>query len=587
MTTYTRSATSGVALTSTTAWATGVVPTSADEGTWNGTSAAASTHTSNWSVGKLSFGAGIGGNVALGTAGSTTAIVTLVGLSGEMVNLSGNTANRDVTFNGPVTFGSGGVGNVSIVGSPTSTGTLFFQLPITKSSGDVAYSGTGGIQFSANSDQTTPTWTGGSFTLNSGILFLGNGTGTDGDSGVLGTPNVQLNIGSGNPTIVSSNLTILSRGVNNPININGSFVFGGAAGAGVGRTRLDGPVTVGSGSYTITVPTTSGTGAFFSNATTPISGTGDLTKAGAGPLRLGTTGNANGTWTGKWLSSAGTTFVDNTNYFANAIFDSASIGVTWPASARIGGVTGSTNYAFPATLSFGPASVSPASVNATWTGGFITNNVTLTKFNPGTQILGGNSTGRTTAATTISAGAIQLNTATGLYAAAASNTTTVGSGGALWLNGVTTNAGSLANISGDGVALNGALRNVGGNSTHSATITLGASARIYNDIASTTLTLKNITWGANTLTLDTGATSTATILLDGTSSSSSTNAQMVVSGTGITKAPRATSIPTTNRVTVTVDTNARLQFTSTDAVVATVNTLKSNAGGNARIIIGT
>jgi hypothetical protein len=121
----------------------------------------------------------------------------------------------------------------------------------------------------------------------------------------------------------------------------------------------------------------------------------------------------------------------------------------------------------------------------------------------------------------------------------------------------------------------------------SATITLGASARIYNDIASTTLTLKNIVWGANTLTLDTGATSTATILLDGTTSSSSTNAQMVVSGLGITKAPLATSIPTTNRVTVTVEPNARLQFTSTAAVVATVNTLKSNAGGNARIIIGT
>jgi hypothetical protein len=211
----------------------------------------------------------------------------------------------------------------------------------------------------------------------------------------------------------------------------------------------------------------------------------------------------------------------------------------------------------------------------------------LSKLNPGVQRLGGNSSGRTTAGTTITRGAIQLDDARGLYAAGSSNTTTVGSGGALWLNGVTTNAGSLATISGNGVALNGALRNVSGNSTHSATITLGASARIYNDIASTTLTLKNITWGANTLTLDTGATSTATILLDGTSSSSSTNAQMVVSGTGITKAPRATSIPTTNRVTVTVDTNARLQFTSTAAVVATVNTLKSNAGGNARIIIGT
>jgi hypothetical protein len=583
---YTRNTTASANLNATAAWTPAALVTSADEGTWISSSAVASALSANWAVGKLSFGSGIGGDVTI-TDGATSRQLTIAGLLGVGIDLSGNTSNRTVTLlsagsTGSVVLGASGVGDISLVLNPTTVGNLVFNSKITKSSGTVTISGSGGFLPTTSSDAS---WTGGSVLLDSGIFYVGNGSAIDGNSGVLGAVAVSLVIGTNSPSIITGSGSV-NRGVNNPVTINGSFTLGGS---GTGRTRLEGPVTVNAGSHTITVPAGTGGAYLSSNTSPPIQGSGDITKAGAGPLLLGTSGNANGLWTGKFLATgAGTTTVVNTNYFGNALFDTASVGVTLPTSTlRLGGITGSTDYAFPSTLTTftigGWPSGGGSNVSASWSGGF-TSNVALTKINTGTQTLSGNSTGRTTAGTTISAGAIQLNSATGLYAAGSTNTTTVSSGAGLWLNGVTTNAASQANISGDGVLLNGALRNVGGSSTHSGTVTLGGPARVFNDVASTTFTLKNLVLGANTLTVDTGATSTATILLDGTGNSG-TSATVVIAGSGLAKAPRATTIPSTSPVTVNA--GARLQFTATAATIANFGTLSSTAGATpARIILG-
>ena len=283
---------------------------------------------------------------------------------------------------------------------------------------------------------------------------------------------------------------------------------------------------------------------------------------------------------------AGSLTITNANGLQNATIDPSGAGTfSLPATATIGGLTGSASFGgagATTSLTIGGGTID---VSANYTGNFSAN-LTLTKARGGTQQLSGVST-RMNAGTTISGGATQLNSATGLYASAASNTTTVNSGGGLWLNGITTNTSSQANISGNGVSLNGALRNFGGNSTHTATITLGGSARIFNDVASTTFTLKNIAVGAaNTLTLDTGATSTATILLDGTANTASGTSTIVVTGSGLVKAPRQATLQVGRPVTVSA--GSRLQFTDATATIGVVNsTLSSTAGGTpARIILG-
>ena len=333
-----------------------------------------------------------------------------------------------------------------------------------------------------------------------------------------------------------------------PANINQNFTFQGSS-LSTGTLTLSGAVNFGGTQRTLTVTngpvTVSGV----------LSGTAGFVKAGTNTLTLSST-SASNALSGTVTVSGGTLSVSTTS-LQDAIWDSGGAGTTtFAASSKLGGITGSGNFSFTTALTLGGVGTN---VSATWTGGFITNNITLTKAGTGTQQLGGNSTGRTSAATNINAGAIQLNSSNGLYAAGATGTTTVSQNGAgLWLNGggVSTPTGNGLTISGTGVSVDGALRNVTGSNTYGGTITTGASTTIRSDAG--TLTTNGITVSdATTLTLDT--VPGAAILLNGVASGSGTS-KIIVSGAGTTKAGTTNVFAATaNVITGTFDINGNAQ----------------------------
>jgi autotransporter-associated beta strand protein len=458
------------------------------------------------------------------------------------------------TANDGIAFGfTAGVNGINGSGKITKTGSGFLYIPYLNVTEAISYTNwTGGLDVQ-----------GGTI----GSQFNNNATGNK----LFGTGPISFSAGTG----LFNGQSVQGYGIGNAININGSCDLNSIASRGT--IQLTGAIAV-NGAYTITTssPVTISTGA-------TLTGTSGFTKAGAGLLTIGVSSTISGTVS---ISSGSSLTVSTALGLQNITFDPSGAGtLTLPVSATLGGLTGSGSFGGAGATTMLTLGGGTVDVSSIWTGNF-TANTPLTKSAPagGTGVLQlSGVSDRTTATTTISLGAIQLNSATGLYASGASNTTTVSSGGGLWLNGITTNTSSQANISGNGVALNGALRNFGGNSTHTATITLGASSRIFNDVASTTMTLKNVSIGANTLTLDTGATSSASLLMDGTSNSASAGAIVLVTGAGVTKAPRSTTIP--SAAILTVDTGGSIQFTAAGATVATVTTLKGNAGAGARTII--
>ena len=136
--------------------------------------------------------------------------------------------------------------------------------------------------------------------------------------------------------------------------------------------------------------------------------------------------------------------------------------------------------------------------------GIVSGTGALTKAGNSTWTLTGANT--FTGATTVSAGVLNLQhaTATGTTAGGV----TVASGAALELqNNITVGAEALS-LSGTGVSLNGALRNISGDNTWGGAVTLAAAAQIQSDAG--TLTLTGAITGANfALTVDGAGHSTS------------------------------------------------------------------------------
>lgn len=417
-----------------------------------------------------------------------------------------------------------------------STYSLYFYARLTGSV-DFKKTGLGTVGLALpNAGAHNPT----SITMQDGRIFFVN-------NAIAST--TTINIGeSGNPPsgiIGFDSGSSITSTQSSSIVINQNATLQGAS-VSTGTLSLTGTVNFGSNQRTITVTngpvTMSGV----------LSGSAGFIKAGTNTLTLSGT-SASNALSGTVTVNAGTLSVSTTS-LQDATWDSDSAGTsTIPASAKLGGITGASNRAFTTALTLGGVNTN---VSATWTGGFITNNITLTKAGTGTQQLGGSSTGRTSAATTISAGAIQLNSANGLYAAAAAGTTTVSSGGALWLNGgITTPASAGLSLTGTGVTLDGALRSLSGNNTYGATITLAASSTIQSD--ANTLTLSGLTLGANTLTLK--ALTGASILLNNVPTASA-GSKIIVTGAGTTKAGVANVLTArTNQIDGTFDINGNAQ----------------------------
>ncbi len=212
-----------------------------------------------------------------------------------------------------------------------------------------------------------------------------------------------------------------------------------------------------------------------------VSGTGNLTKTGAGSLSLTGTNTNNGTIT----ITSGTLLV-TADSGLGAVPSSATA-----ASISLGAGRLALNGAFTLDSNRGITLTSTSAVlddfgNAVTYNGIIANSGTaaLEKRGGGTLTLGGVNT--YTGTTTISVGTLAITNASALGAGGAGNGTTVSSGAALTLSNGITVANELLDLTGDGVSSGGAVRNTSGNNAWSGSITING-ARINSDAGTLTL----------------------------------------------------------------------------------------------------
>ncbi len=217
-----------------------------------------------------------------------------------------------------------------------------------------------------------------------------------------------------------------------------------------------------------------------------ISGTGGLTKSGAGSWTLSGTN----TYTGVTSITAGTLSVatignggvagnlgNATNAAGNLVLGGGTLQYT--------GATASTNRNFTLTAATtSTIDVSTAATNLTISGASASTTGALTKAGTGTLTLSG--ANAHTGTTTVSAGTLSITNATSLGTVAAG--TVVSSGASLELQGGITVGAEALTISGTGSASNGALRNLSGTNTYGGLLTLGAAATIQSDAGTLALT---------------------------------------------------------------------------------------------------
>ena len=280
-----------------------------------------------------------------------------------------------------------------------------------------------------------------------------------------------------------------------------------------------------------------------------LSGSVDLILTGtqANSIRLTGPSSASDPYTGTLTQSAGAVAVvgvTSTTALRDGIYNTASSpAISFPASSFIGGLTGSTNATFSTAVTLGGVNVD---VSSTWNGGF-GGTPNVTKSGPvgatGRLTLNGTST-RTGGSTTISRGVIRLTSGTGLYASGSGITSVTANTGALELaNNITTPSGPTLTLNGTGLTSGGALRNVSGNNTYGASITLGSAASITTDAGQ--LTVNAIATAGNAVTFSPAASST--IVLAGSTSGSGS---AVVSGSGTVKGGASNFINLTGGTTV-------------------------------------
>jgi|GEM_PF-1225550 len=308
--------------------------------------------------------------------------------------------------------------------------------------GGVIKNGAGVLTLSAANTFTT-----GGLTLNSGTLNVNNAKALGGATSVF-----TINGG----TINNSAAAAISNGNNNAMMWGGDFAFAGTQSLdlGTGAVNLTGTRTVTANASTLTVGGT-------------ITNTGSLVKAGAGTMTL--TG-AN-TYSGGTILSNGILVANNDTALGS--------GMLTMAGGTLSNSTGNTLGNNINMLSNGTFNV------ATTLGlsGTITNSGGLTKTGAGTLTLSGANS--YAGDTTISAGALRVNNASGLGATNAG--TTVASGAALELSGDIAIGSESITISGTGISSAGAIRNISGNNSIAGNITNAVASSIRSDAGTLTL----------------------------------------------------------------------------------------------------
>jgi fibronectin-binding autotransporter adhesin len=452
------------------------------------------------------------------TSSNSPSVITALNTTGTWL-LNANTLNVPSTgalnLTGPVT--------VTANGAPTSRTDKRLQFNTVKitGTGPIIKTGTGLLTFGGSTAQGPNTYTEGTIVQDGWIQPVFDFTG---ENRHFGYGPITF-ASTGNIVGIVSGASATRYGVQVPLIAQSSFSIG-FAGADRGFNFVDSLTFSNPGQTTVvTVNVSADPTSGIANIGGGIHGdaTNTFEKAGPGPLVL----VGAGTFAGIVRNTQGPLTINHTNALQDAVFQPTANTTTFVASSAIGGLTGSVAFTLPATAAtIGGGTVD---VSATYSGA-LSGNVALNKVRGGTQTFAGTST-RTSAATNINGGAIQLNASTALYASGAAGITTVAANAGLWLSGgIATPTNAPIRISGTGTSLNGAIRNIAGNNTVGSTITNLASSTIQNNVSGTTLTLKTLTLGtANGLTLDAG--SGATIQMDAAATGTGTS-ELIITGAG-------------------------------------------------------
>lgn len=490
------------------------------------------------------------------TGYATGAQIIQVGAFYELVPVTGSSYTWGTNANGNWTSTSwvggvsnpGGVGTTSIFGSAILADRTI-TLDAARTTGYLVFNDNNNYTIASATNRLTMDVSGGSatisvsntgantisagLTLNDALTINQNSTGTltlSNANAITGTnQNITVN-GSGNTTIsgtITTGTGTLTKNNAGELTLSGANTFTGAitVNGGVlsisnennlgatsatadltlngGTLRVSGAdVTVATSLRNLVLGTIGGTIDTVNNLTwdNGISGTGSLTKTGTGSLTL----LDPTTFTGAFNINAGSVIFDGgNNRLADGVAVTIASGATLNVNTRsdtIGSLAGAgtlTNAgATDATLTFGGANT-----NTTFSGTITdaTGALNLVKAGTAQTIISGNNSYDGT--TTVNAGTLTIQSATGLGTTTAG--TTVASGAALELqhaSGLTIGTETLS-LAGTGVDNNGALRNVSGNNSLAGTITLTGATEIQSDAG--TLTLSNsITATDQALTLD-------------------------------------------------------------------------------------
>ncbi|MBA4304944.1 MAG: hypothetical protein C0424_12015 [Sphingobacteriaceae bacterium] len=450
------------------------------------------------------FAFNIGDLDGTGTITSATAATLTVG--------SKNAANTFAgAINGAVTLAKTGTEVLTISGTSAYTGATQVQQGTLRVVNNSSLGATSAVTVSSGATLMVS----GGFTTDRNITLNGTGVGSNGAlvnetgtntlSGAItlaSASSISVAAGTLNLTAATAiNMSTFALSFNNP---GAATISGGIAGSGT-FTKT------GAGVLTLTSANTFSGDKVISAGAINVQNASALGSAGAITVNSGAALQIQGGITFARPVTVNGTGISNTGAIRNISGNNTLSGlITLASAARIQSDANTLTLSAATAISAtnqnltlgGSGAISITGIIATGTG-------TLTKDGAGTATLTAANT--FTGGTTISAGAINVQNANALGTAGA---IVVNSGGAFQIQGGLTFARPLT-INGTGVSNTGAILNVSGDNTLSATISMGSAARIQSN--------------AGTLTLSNAASITATN--QNFTVSSGTGAAVTVSGT--------------------------------------------------------
>ena len=473
----------------------------------------------------------VGGSFAIGIFTASTGTVNFNANAAQSI---GSYTYNNLTLSGTLaktTTGATVNGILSLEGTATTTGTAATY----GSSATLQYKGTGaqttGTEFPA-------TWSG------SGGVVIANTSGNAVTLNQNKTVNKALTVKAGailalsNRTLGSPTSLTLEGGATTGASITGSGILtlGGDvtindATTGTSGATISAPLALGATrTFTVNDDGTSATDLTISGI---ISGAFGVTKAGAGTMMLsgantytGTTSISEGTLSASTIVvAAGASNIGNTTS-AVVLGSSTTSGTllytgasaTYTRGFTVNAFGGGINNTTANLLTIGTGGIANGgqlTLTNTSTGGTTissiissTGSITVNNSGTGTTTLSGTNT--YTGNTSVSAGTLKLGSTTALGTSAA---TTVSLGAVLDLSGFTLSTARPLTLNGTGLTASpaGALTNTGGNATYSGAITLGSASTITATTSGTLAASGSIGTGDFALTLDGVSGSNGTI----------------------------------------------------------------------------